>query len=242
MRTRWRGFSASCVRDAIARPCGRRRAGGAVQAPTGDEEEVREAVQVAPRRLAHLLALAELDQRALGAPADGARKMCRRGRSRAARQDEFLERRQLGVPALDGRFQALDLRLAEDRVARDADFAAQVEEIVLHVAQGLAHLRRRVFGEHQADGAVQLVQVAQGAHPRRRLGDARAVAEAGLAAIAGARGDLRQAMRHASDYRSSVFFTLLCTLPCARVVKMSSPCAVFDASRSTLPAASRVML
>jgi len=42
-------------------------AGGAVQAPAGDEQQVRQAVQVAQRRLAHFLLLLQLDEAALGA-------------------------------------------------------------------------------------------------------------------------------------------------------------------------------
>src|SRR4051812_2091937 len=77
---------------ALVAPLHVRAAGSAVQAPSRDEEEVRETVEVLARRRAHLVALAELDQRALGAAADGAREVRCRGSARAARQDEFLQR------------------------------------------------------------------------------------------------------------------------------------------------------
>src|SRR5258708_4452734 len=165
-----------------------------------------------------------------------------RGGAAAAGQDDLLERRQIGVPGFDRRLEARDLLVADHRVARDADLAAEIEEIVLHVIQQLGHLGRQLLcGEH-AERAIQLVQVAERAHAQAVLRDARAVAQAGLAAIAGARRDLRQAMRHARDYRSSRFFTLLCREPCARVVNRRSPSRAWDASRSTSPAALRVML
>src|SRR6185295_17615365 len=79
--------------------------GRAVQGSAGDEQEVGEAVEVAPREVAHWLAPAERDQGALGAPAHGAGKVPRRRGTAAARQDEFLERRQGAVPPFQGGLQ-----------------------------------------------------------------------------------------------------------------------------------------
>src|SRR5207237_269161 len=84
--------------------------------PAGDEQHVRQAVEISARRLAHLLALAERNHASLRAPADGARKVRERRGARAARENEFLQRRQLGIPLLDRRIEPTDLRVAEHGV------------------------------------------------------------------------------------------------------------------------------
>src|SRR3546814_8583677 len=68
---------------------------------------------------------------------------------------------------------------------------AEVEQLVLDAREhrGFAG----AFGQgsyREADPAVRFVDVADGCHQRCRLGDARAVDEAGRAGIAGARVDL----------------------------------------------------
>src|SRR5512138_1045672 len=110
-------------------------AGMAVELPPGDEQQVRQAVQVAARGIAYVLLAAERDEAAFRAPADRAREV-RGGRgARAARQDEFLEGREAGVPPLARRFEASDLSVAEHGVARNAHLAAEIEEVVLYLFQ-----------------------------------------------------------------------------------------------------------
>src|SRR5439155_15254229 len=69
-------------------------AGGAVERAPGDEEQVRQAIEVAPRRVADALAPAQRHDAALGAPAHGARKMRRRRGPAAPGEDELLQRRE----------------------------------------------------------------------------------------------------------------------------------------------------
>jgi hypothetical protein len=130
------------------------------------------------------------DQGQVGAARDRAGEVTSRCCRVAARQHEFLQPRQVGIPGLDRRLQALDLRLAKERMPGDADFAAQIEEVVLHLEQECAHLRGHVLGEDEADRAVQLIELAERMHPGMVFRDARAVAESRLTGVARARGDL----------------------------------------------------
>src|SRR3954453_11257660 len=66
-----------------------------VRGPGEDEEEVREAVEVAHALAADVVAAG--DRPALGAAADGPADVQLRGRGRAARQHEGLEWRKAGV-------------------------------------------------------------------------------------------------------------------------------------------------
>jgi hypothetical protein len=81
-------------------------------------------------------------------------------------------------------------------VLRDAQLASQVEKIVLHLLEHRSDLRRNLLGEQHADRAIQLVDLAERGDARAVLSDPRAVPEAGLAGVAGAGGDLRQAVSH----------------------------------------------
>src|SRR2546423_12315559 len=116
--------------------------GVAVQNARGDEKNVREPVEIASRRGAHLFLAAQSHHAALGTPADRAREVRGRRGARAARQDELLQRRERAVPMFEALFQTLNLRFAEKRMAGNADLAAEVEEIVLHVREELRDFRR----------------------------------------------------------------------------------------------------
>src|SRR5688572_20488847 len=183
-------------------------AGGAVEDAAGHEQKVGEPIEVAARGIADRLAPPERYQRPFRAPAYGARKMGGRGGAAAARKDELLERGELAVPALQRGIERIHLRLAQNRVPRDAELAAEVEKIVLHLFEHRAHFRRHLLREHQADGAVQLVDIAERGDASVVLGHALAVSEAGLAGVAGARGDLGQSVAHQER-----FFTSLSSSP-----------------------------
>src|SRR6185369_16913231 len=113
-----------------------------------------------------------------GAPADGAGKVRARRGARAAGQDELLQGREARVPPLDQRVKARDLGAFQQRVPRDAELAAEVEEVLLHLRESRADVLRHVFGEHQAERGVELVDVAERLNAGVVLGYARAVAEA----------------------------------------------------------------
>src|SRR4030095_16731164 len=100
----------------------------------------------------------------------------------------------------------------------------------------LAQWLRQLLRKQHAERRVQLVDVAQRGDARVVLRHARAVAEAGLALVAGARGDLGEAMTH------QLFFTSLSISPLASRVRTRSPGRTVDASRTTHPRAVVVML
>jgi hypothetical protein len=119
-----------------------------------------------------------------------------RGGARAGGEDELLERREVGVEGFGVRLEPRHLRVGHDGMAGNRHLAAEIEEIVLHVDEHGAHRRGHVFGEQHAEHRIELVHLAQRGDAGAVLRDARAVGEAGLARVAGARRDLREAMAH----------------------------------------------
>jgi predicted O-methyltransferase YrrM len=112
-------------------------------------------------------------------------------RFRAAGQDEILQWREVLVEAVQVPFEAIDVIFGDQRYTRHAEFAAEVEQLVLDAGQAVAHGVRQVGAEHQADRAVQLVDRAVGLDAQAVLVHARAVAEPGRALVAGAGVDFR---------------------------------------------------
>jgi hypothetical protein len=78
----------------------------------GDEQIIREPVDIGERGLADFLALdsRQRDHGSLRPPADCARLMQRGGRRRAARQHERTKRMKLRVERVDGVLERLNLR------------------------------------------------------------------------------------------------------------------------------------
>src|SRR5690606_31062157 len=74
--------------------------------------------------------------------------------------------------------------------------AAQVEQIVLDTVQQRIDRGWQRSGAPQADGAVQLVHIAQGGDARGVLGDTGLVAQAGGAVVTGTGGYDGNADRH----------------------------------------------
>src|SRR6185503_15252651 len=103
-------------RFALVAPLYVTAARAAIERPAGNEQQVRQAVQVAPGRVADRLAAAERHQGPFGAPADRAREVRRSRGAAAPWQDELLERCKLSVPALDMSLERLDLGILEERV------------------------------------------------------------------------------------------------------------------------------
>src|SRR5690606_14438828 len=107
-------------------------AAGAVEHAREHEEQIGQAVQVLPRRLADRLVLGQRDDGALGAAADGTGLVRQRRGARAAGQDEVLERFERVVEAVERLFQLLDLLRGDQARTGDAQLAAEVEEVMLH--------------------------------------------------------------------------------------------------------------
>src|SRR5438445_5190716 len=140
MSTRWRaatapGASFILLFLALVAPLHVAAPGAAIENPRGDEQQIGQAIQVTARVRADFVFLSERDDAALGAPAHCARKM-RAGRgASAARENELLERRQTCVPGFEPLLQRCDVRVAEQRVAGDAQLAAEIEQVVLDFVQ-----------------------------------------------------------------------------------------------------------
>src|SRR5262247_603137 len=100
--------------------------GRAVEAATGDEQEVRQPVEIAPGSLADRLRAPEGHESTLGATAYRACEVRRSGSAAAAWKDELLEGREAGIPALDLRLERYHLAVLEKRMPRNGKLAAQV--------------------------------------------------------------------------------------------------------------------
>mmetsp|Transcript_59447 Transcript_59447/g.140625 ORF Transcript_59447/g.140625 Transcript_59447/m.140625 type:complete len:244 (+) Transcript_59447:345-1076(+) len=121
----------------------------------------------------------------------------REGRAAAAgRQDEFLEPRQGRVVVLQRLVQPQHRGVLQQLPAGPGEFAAEVEQLVLDGDQQLAHIVRQRFGEQHAEVGIEFVDIAHGLHAQVVLGHTAAVGEAGGAVVAGAGGDLGEAVAH----------------------------------------------
>ena len=114
----------------------------------------------------------------------------------ACRQDEFLQARQLRVVVRQRLVELQQGAVLQQRKARHGELAAEVEELVLDVDQQLAHLGRQWFAQQQAEVRVELVHVAHGVRAAAVFGYPGVVAQAGAAVVAGAGGNLREAITH----------------------------------------------
>src|SRR5262249_2689024 len=115
-------------------------------------------------------------------------------------------------------------------------------KIGLDLLERRSHLGGDLLGEDDADGAVQLVDVAERRDACAVLRDAGAVAQGRLAGGAGGGGAPREAMAHLAFTLPEVAFASLSTSPCASRVRRRSPGFAWAASRSTAPLAPYVML
>ena len=167
--------------------------GSPVEHPCRDEEQVRKPVQVLARGLTHVLLATERHDAPFGSSAHRARQM-RRGRGAASsRQDEFLKRCERPVKLLDLLVEKLHALGFEERVAGNAQLAAQVEKILLHADERAADLFRDVLRKDHPKHRVELVDFAEGADARVVLRHATAGKQAGFAAVAVAQGQYQRA-------------------------------------------------
>src|SRR5215831_12128863 len=177
------------------------------------EEHVAQAVQKSKRPLADRLLTRQRQELALGAPADRARLVEESVDAPAARQHERLERWQIFLAAIHQLLELLHLALADLEhpfvlgVARRRELAAQIEELVLDLSQDLVEPAvplalvepLGVEDAHQADDGVQLVDGAVRYDARRVLRDPLAADQRGLALVARAGVDARDADRHGAS-------------------------------------------
>src|SRR5574343_546477 len=167
---------------------------GAVEGAAEDEEQVGETIDVAAGGVGQRFGGVQADHGAFGAPADSAAEVGEGGGAGAAGQDEFLEHRQVGVEGFGLIFKTGDLGVLDDFHARQAELAAEVEQVVLAIKQGGTHGVRQFFAEQDSEAGVEFVNFADGVDAQAVLGRPATVAKAGGAGIAGAGDDLRQAV------------------------------------------------
>src|SRR5579864_8296351 len=122
-----------------------------------------------------------------------------RGEGRAARKNEGIERRQIGVHRVDLVLEPLDLR--GDNTQRlsaalatlgRAQIGAEIEEVVLNTRK---HVEGLTLGVEpgQTDRGIGLVDRAESLDAQRLLFHPRAIAERSLALVAALRVDAREA-------------------------------------------------
>ena len=123
--------------------------------------------------------------------------MTGRGCRSAAWQDKIFERRQRVVEGVEILLEAIDLLGCDELHAGDAEFTAEVEQVVLHCDEAGGHGRGQSgHCEHHADGAVGFIDRAVGLDARGVLRDTGTVAETGGAIVARAGVDLAQTVAH----------------------------------------------
>ena len=84
----------------------------------------------------------------------------------------------------------------EQFVARNAQLATQVEQLVLDVDQQFTHCRRQLFAQQQAELGIEFVHITHGMHAQAVFRDPGVVAQSGAAVVAGAGCDLCQTFAH----------------------------------------------
>ena len=181
-----------------------------VHASRHHEEQVGQAVDVCEQgRLDGVWP--ERDDATLGASADRAREVERRPGGTAAREDEAPERWQLGLEPIDDLLESTCRFVTEgglldpagDPVAGIGEPCSDRVQVTLQTNDRRVDLRVHAARARNAEGSVELVHLAVGFNARVGLRDARAVEEACLAQIAGARVDFHPTIILAWRRRSS---------------------------------------
>ena len=117
--------------------------------------------------------------------------MAGRGSWTTAWQDEIFERRQRLVERIEFFLETLGVLSFDQAHAGDAQFATEIEQVVLYAGETFADVSGQVRnGQYHADSAVSFIYRAIRLDASVVLGDACSVTEAGRAVIAGLRIDL----------------------------------------------------
>ena len=169
----------------------------ACEPPRDHEQQIGQAVEVAQYLRPHVGGVRERLHPALGAADNGARQMAGGGGAAAAGQDEVFQRRQIRVEGVELRLQAVDEGGRHRGMSRDAQFAAQLEQLVLHRGEHAAdRFLDNGLGEHGADRAVGFIHGAVGFDASVALWHAAAVTQSGCAVIARSRVDFAEPVAH----------------------------------------------
>ena len=99
--------------------------------------------------------------------------------------------------AVERMFETIDGCLFYRTVSGYAQLATELEQVVLHVDETGAHVvGHHVHGEHDADGAIGLIDSTVGLDARTFLRDAAAVTKAGRAVVAGPGVNFAESVAH----------------------------------------------
>ena len=165
-----------------------------VHGPRGDEQIIRQAIEIGKHfGIDRALAVGG-DAGALGPPHRRPRDMERRRRRMSAGQHEAGERRQIGIECVDRLFKLRYLagddpqRAGRRReiIARRRQIGAQIEQIVLDQGERGSDRIAGLVGNGDADRRIGLVDLADRRQPQRILGDARAIDQPRRPGVAGA--------------------------------------------------------
>ena len=100
---------------------------------------------------------------------------------------------------VESRLEPFDEARRDRGVARDAELAAKLEQVVLHLGQRAADgVGNGRAGQDESDGAVGFVDGAIGVDTQAVFRHALAVAESGRPVVAGTRIDLAESFSHRS--------------------------------------------
>src|SRR6266849_6097220 len=125
----------SSVAFAIPAPEHVAKLGFAVLHPSYHEQQIGKTVEILAGGIVYRFGLREPHQRALRASTHGTRNMSEARRTRSAGKDEFLERREVRVEALDGGVEPQHMRVGHRDVSRYRQFTTQIEQVMLHIVQ-----------------------------------------------------------------------------------------------------------
>jgi ABC-type hemin transport system substrate-binding protein len=155
------------------------------------EQQIRQPIEVTQRLGRDGFLAGEGPGAPLRAPGDRSGQVAGRRGGAAARQDEFLQWRQVGVEPVQCLLEPRDMGVGDGVVPRNAQLATEVEQVMLDPGEDPSHFGRDVrHGQCHADCAVALIDRAVGFDAGAVLGHARAVSKPRRALVAGARVDL----------------------------------------------------
>ncbi len=125
------------------------------------------------------------------------------GRRPAAWKYELLKGRQSSVESIQCVLDPQNMGRLDHSMTRDAQFAAEVEKVMLHFRKTAGDGARQVAdGQYHADGAIDLIDRAVGFDTQTFLEYARSVAETGSPIVTGPRINLTEAVPHSLESRS----------------------------------------
>jgi hypothetical protein len=146
------------------------------------------------------------NNRALSAAADGTADMGLRSMARATRQNKLRQSGQARVVQGERLIKPKHLMGMQLLIARDAQLAAQIEQVVLDLVHQAVDAPKQFLCcflkcrgkqcSQDTELRIQLIDLTHRMHPKAVFGGTAAVTESGAPVIAGARGNRCQSLTH----------------------------------------------